>query len=653
MLCGFQNPPFLFHPLFHPAVPLHPMSTFLSVENLSRALGERILFENLTFGIQKGDRTALVARNGRGKSTILRMLAGKEMPDRGQVMVRNGIKVGYLEQEPDLHEPVSIAAYLAQGHTDEMRAARAYEDALHKLTVLDSPETQRAFERASAEMDRLQAWDFEQRMATVLGKLDIHDLEKPLNVLSGGERKRVALAFVLLEDPDLLILDEPTNHLDVDMIEWLEKYLSRSTTTLFMVTHDRYFLDRVCNQILEMDRGKLFVHRGNYGYYLEKKAEREEIEQVDHGKLVQLYKKELAWMRRGPKARTTKSKSRIDQFFEIEEKVSDKKEEGNLSLSVKWSRMGSHILDLEHISKKFGEKVILNDFNYSFQKGERIGIVGANGTGKSTFLKIITGELKPDSGDVKTGETIVYGHFKQSGIDAKPGTRAIDLVKEVAEVIPLANGKMLSASQFLEHFLFGPDLQYTPVNKLSGGERRRLGLMMTLIKNPNFLILDEPTNDLDLETMNRLEEFLLGYGGCLLLVTHDRFILDKLVDHLFVFEGNGRVTDYGGSYSGWKIETAELEEKAKKPVKAEQKPVITQKPVEAKRKRTSNENKEFGKLASEIEKLEAEKTALEAKLGSGTGDPASIRKDSERYGQVQELLDEKTMRWLELDDLGG
>jgi ATP-binding cassette subfamily F protein uup len=530
-----------------------------------------------------------------------------------------------------------------------MRAAQAYEAAIEALQHNDSPETHRAFERASADMDRLQAWDFEQRMATILGKLDIHDLEKQLNALSGGERKRVALAFVLLQEPDLLILDEPTNHLDVNMIEWLEKYLNRGTTTLLMVTHDRYFLDRVCNLILELDRGKLYAHRGNYAYYLEKKAERETIDTVDHGKLTQLYKKELAWMRRGPKARTTKSKSRIDQFFEIEAKLDEYTEEANLTLSVKWTRMGSHILDLEHVSKSFGSKKVLQDFSYSFQKAERIGIVGANGTGKSTFLKLITGELKPDTGAIKPGETIVFGHFKQQGIEAKPGTRAIDLVKSVAEVIPLANGKMLNASQFLEHFLFGPDLQYTPVNKLSGGERRRLGLMMTLIQNPNFLILDEPTNDLDLETMNRLEDFLLHYGGCLLLVTHDRFILDKLVDHLFVFEGDGKVTDYGGSYSGWRQEMEEsrnAQAPPKKPVEVKPAPVVT-----AKKKRTNTENKEFGKLPAEIDALEAEKAQLEQKLSQSGLDHQELIKLGARFAELEELIEIKTLRYLELDEL--
>lgn len=575
------------------------------------------------------------------------MLAGREKPDTGAVMLRNGISVGFLDQEPDISGNITIQDFLTRGHSDAVKAIRQYESAIKRLETDHSDAAQNEFEKASAAMDRFQAWDYEQRLTSILGKLDIHDLEKPVSVLSGGEKKRVALAFVLLEESDLLILDEPTNHLDVDMIEWLEKYLSRSTTTLFMVTHDRYFLDRVCNQILEMDDGKLYLHRGDYANYLEKKAEREEIEGVDHWKSIQLYKKELAWMRRGPKARTTKSKSRIESFYEVEARVQGKKEEAELKLDVKMSRLGSHMVDFEHTSKAFGEKIILQDFSYAFQPGERVGIIGNNGTGKTTFLKMLTGELQPDSGKVIIGETLVFGHFKQQGVEARPGKRVIELVKEVAEVIPLANGKTLSASQFLEHFLFSADLQWSPIEKLSGGERRRLGLMMTLLKNPNFLILDEPTNDLDLETMNRLEEFLLNYPGCLILVTHDRFILDKLVDHLFIFHGNGRITDYGGSYSGWRLELESGDFEAEVKTDTVKKPASVEKPAEKKKNPASA--KELAALERDIQRLESEKADLEKKLVSVTV-PSEINTLSNRYATIEAQLEEKMTRWL---DLGG
>ncbi|TVR37314.1 MAG: ABC transporter ATP-binding protein, partial [Balneolaceae bacterium] len=482
--------------------------TYLSVENLSKSFGLKILFEGITFGISKGDKTALIAQNGTGKSTLLKILAGKESSDSGRVMIQNGIRTGYLEQEPELEPGLTIQEFISRGSSEIMTIVERYEKAVAEQAENFNEETQEAFMVATSAMDASNAWDFEQRMEQVLGKLNITNLNQSISTLSGGERKRVALAFVLLDNPDLLILDEPTNHLDVEMIEWLEAYLAKSNITLFMVTHDRYFLDRVCNHILEMDGGKLYHHKGNYSYFLQKRAEREQVERTEVAKAGQLLKKELDWMRRQPKARTTKSKSRIDAFYDTKERASQTKTEQEMELGISMQRMGGQILELEHISKSYDDTVILDDFSYSFKKGEKIGIIGKNGVGKSTFLKIITGEEEADSGDVKTGSTIVYGHYRQDGIQIDEQLRVIDVIKEVAEVIELADGKRISASQFLEHFMFTPEMQYTPVHKLSGGEKRRIGLMMVLIKNPNFLILDEPTNDLDLTTLQKLEEFL-------------------------------------------------------------------------------------------------------------------------------------------------
>jgi len=526
--------------------------TYLSTDNLSKSFGLKLLFENLTFGISKGDKTALIAKNGSGKSTLLRILAGKEVPDEGEVMVRNGIRIGFLEQEPLLDDSMTINEFISEGHTEMVRIVQDYKKAAEEQARVYNPETQKAFESASAAMETANAWDYEQRMEQVLGILNIHNLDQSISTLSGGERKRVALAFVILDSPDLLILDEPTNHLDVEMIEWLEAYLMKSNMTLLMVTHDRYFLDRVCNHILELEDGLLYHHKGNYEYFLQKRAEREEVRQTETAKAGQLFKKELEWMRRGPKARTTKSKSRISAFYKTKEKAEDSKPDQNLRLEANMSRMGKQVLEVKNVSKMYGNLVILDQFNYSFNKGERIGIIGKNGVGKSTFLNIITGTEPVDSGEIDTGETIIFGHYRQEGLTINEDLRVIDVLKEVAEVIELADGKRISASQFLEHFMFTPEMQYTYASRLSGGEKRRLGLMMTLIKNPNFLILDEPTNDLDLLTLQKLEEFLMNFGGCLILVSHDRFFMDKLVDHYFVFEGDGRIRDHHGTYTEYR-----------------------------------------------------------------------------------------------------
>jgi ATP-binding cassette subfamily F protein uup len=631
--------------------------TILSTDNLTKSFGVNTLFENLTFGISVGDKTALVAPNGTGKSTLLKILAGKEPADSGEVMVRNGIRVGFLAQEPDLDDSKTIREYIAQGDSELVKIVQEYERAAHAQAEDFNTQTQKAFEKATAAMEAANAWDYEQRMEQILGILNINDLEQSISTLSGGERKRVALAFVLIDNPDLLILDEPTNHLDLDMIEWLESYLIQANITLLMVTHDRYFLDRVCDHILEIDRGKLYHHDGNYQYFLEKRAEREEMRQTEMHKAEQLFKKELEWMRRGPKARTSKSKSRIQSFHDVKDKVKGKEQETEMQLEAGMERMGKKILKLEDISKRFGDTVILDDFSYSFKRGERIGIIGKNGVGKSTFLKILTGEVEADSGDVDTGETIVFGHYQQKGIEVDEQMRVIDVLKEVASVIELADGSRITASQFLEHFLFTPEMQYTPVEKLSGGEKRRLGLMMTLIKNPNFLILDEPTNDLDLDTLQILEDFLLSFGGCLIVVSHDRFFMDKLVDHYFAFEGDGVIRDHHGTYSEYRDLKAKEEAEEKRKIQA-QKKETTKDSSQKKKSSTSNkltfsEKKEIKKLEKEVARLEEEVESMEEKMNQPGLDYKEREELSAEYMNLKEEVDEKTIRWLELAEKEG
>ncbi|MCC5940440.1 MAG: ABC-F family ATP-binding cassette domain-containing protein [Balneolaceae bacterium] len=627
--------------------------TYLSTDSLSKSFGLKPLFENITFGISKGDKTALIAENGTGKSTLLKILAGKETADSGEVMVRNGIRIGYLEQEPELDEHLTISEFISQGHSDTGKIVRAYEQAANAQAENYNDETAAAFEKAIAKMDAANAWGYEQRMEQILGVLNIHNLEQSISTLSGGERKRVALAFVLLDDPDLLILDEPTNHLDVEMIEWLEAYLEKSTTTLLMVTHDRYFLDRVCTHIIEMSDGELYHHKGNYQYFLEKRAEREAVRQTELAKAGQLFKQELEWMRRGPKARTTKSKSRIKAFYETKKKAQDNSPDSEMRLETTMSRMGKQVLEVKKITKKFDDLVILDEFSYSFNRGERIGIIGKNGAGKSTFLNILTGDEPVDSGEIITGETIVFGHYRQQGITIDEGMRVIDIIKDIALVIQLADGSKISASQFLEHFMFTPEMQYTPAEKLSGGEKRRLGLMMTLIKNPNFMILDEPTNDLDLQTLQKLEEFLEGFGGCLIIVSHDRFFMDKLVDHYFVFEGDGNILDHHGTYSEYR-ELKLLEDQQKK---REQKSEITAaktKPKSAETKKSSekkltfSEKKELTKLEKEIAKLEEKKAEIEKQMNIGGLNYEELQEKAAEYKSTEDEIDEVTLRWLEL-----
>jgi len=627
--------------------------TYLSVQNLAKRYGEETLFEGLTFGVSRGDKTALVAENGTGKSTLLKIVAGIETADGGEVMLKNGLKIGYLPQDPTLNPEQSIEEYISDANTEIINVIKRYEAAVHAQAEDYNEETHEAFDKATQAMHRLEAWDYENRMKEILSKLDIHRLDQQIESLSGGERKRVALAFALLDDPDLLILDEPTNHLDLDMIEWLEKYLQKSTMSLLMVTHDRYFLDRICDHIIELDDDTLYHHKGNYGYFLMKRAERKQVEASTMNKKEQLFKKELNWMRKSPRARTTKSKARIQDFYQVQDDVMGQEEEQEIDFAINMSRMGNKILEVQNVSKSYGDLVILDDFDYTFQAGERIGIIGKNGAGKSTFLNVITGAESFESGEIDTGETIVYGHYKQQGIDADDDMRAIEVVKEVAEYIEMSDGNKLSASGFLEHFMFTRDMQYTPVGKLSGGERRRLGLMMTLIQNPNFLILDEPTNDLDLVTLNKLEEFLMNFKGCLIIVSHDRFFMDKLVDHYFVFEGNGVINDHIGTYSEYRDkkirEEAELrEQKAKKREAKSGVPKSVPAKPKSKSGLTHKERKEYQKLEKGIQKLEEEKKALEKKMASGDLDTDEVHKTSLKYGELESEIEEKELRWMEL-----
>lgn len=613
--------------------------TYLSVENLSKSFGLKTLFSGLTFGLSRGDKTALIAKNGTGKSTLLRILAKQEPQDSGLLSIRNGLRIGYLEQDPALDPKKTIREFISTGESDLVRIALDYEIAVERQSEDYNETTHAAFEKAFAAMDAANAWDYEQRMQQILGKLDIHHLDQKISTLSGGERKRVALAFVLLDKPDLLILDEPTNHLDVNMIEWLEAYLMKEMVTLLMVTHDRYFLDRVCDHILEIYNGNLYHHTGNYGDYLVSRAEREQILSVDAHKADRLLKKEMDWMRKSPRARTTKSKSRIDAYYRLQDKVGSGTTETDIQLDMKITRLGGQVLEVANIQKRFGEKVILNGFSYSFKRGERIGVIGGNGAGKSTFLNILTGAEPADSGTIETGSTVQFGHYKQQGLTLPPDKRAIDVLKDVAEVIELSDGSRISAGQFLERFRFNSETQYTPIGKLSGGEKRRLGLMMALLRHPNFLILDEPTNDLDLETLQILEEFLLGFGGCLIIVSHDRFFMDKLVEHFFVFEGNGVVRDFNGSYMEYRAMADRKAEPAAKPA-----PVAVSAPAS---KPSTKDNRKVRDLEKTIDALEAEKSLLETMIGSGNLSDEALLETTTQYGTVVAELESKMNEWIE------
>lgn len=630
---------------------------YLSVENLSKTYGERNLFKDISFGLAKGDKVALIANNGTGKSTLLKILAGTDVEDSGRFSFRDGIRVSVLEQEPVLTDnaQLTIEQFVKEASAEILSIIREYDDAL-KHSESGSEESLKTLERVSALMDAREAWDFDRRLETMLGRFGIYDLSQTVQSLSGGQKKRLAIAITILDQPEFLIFDEPTNHLDIEMVEWLEGYLMQANVTLLMVTHDRYFLDRVCNSILEMNDAKLYRHAGNYGYFLEKRAEREVVYQTEIEKAGKLMKKELEWLRRQPKARTTKSKARIDAFDEIKAKATSGKKQSELKLDVKMTRIGGKILELKKVYKSYDGKELIKGFDYTFKRGERIGIIGKNGCGKSTLLNIITGLEKVDSGKINTGDTIVYGYYNQSGLELKSEKRVIEVLKDIAEVIQLADGSKLTASQFLLHFMFPAEMQYTYVSKLSGGERRRLHLLTVLIKNPNFLILDEPTNDLDLLTLQKLEEFLEGFGGCLIIVSHDRYFLDKLVDHLFIFEGDAQIKDFWGPYSEYKIQLeAKKREATNEKISPSNNTGTKEKMIfqesKNKKKLSFKDKFELENLDKEIPLLEKEKVELEHELQFGDLPYEKVEVISDRISSILEGLEAKELRWLELDEL--
>ena len=624
---------------------------YLSVENLTKHYPEQMLFKDLKFGIFKGDKIGLIANNGTGKSSLLKVLVGKEHADEGSVFIKSDIKVGFLDQEPELDDKLTIQDVIDGENSEVLAVIREYEKALQQQSDNYSEQSQQAFDDASAKMDQHHAWDYERQLTQLLSRFSITNLSQVIGSLSGGEKKRLAMALTLLDHPDLIIMDEPTNHLDIEMIEWLERYLSQSNVTLLMVTHDRYFLDRICNHILELHDGKMYHHKGNYGYFLEKRAEREAAFKSEIDKAGKLLKKELEWMRRSPKARTTKAKSRITNFHEIKDKATQKISNEELQLDVKMSRIGGKILELKNIKKSYDEKKLIDGFTHTFKKGERIGIVGSNGVGKSTFLKILTGQEQADSGKVNIGETTVFGYYSQVGLQLKNDQRIIDVLKDIAEVIVLGDGSKLTASQFLNLFMFPPQKQRTFVSKLSGGERRRLYLLTVLIKNPNFLILDEPTNDLDLLTLNKLEEFLESFKGCVVLVSHDRYFMDKLVDQLFVFKGDGEIKGFVGTYSEYRDVKKIEDRKAKTEQQPKSKVAENAEVKVEKRKMSYNEKREYQTLEREIEELEKEKTKLETEIGNSADDLEKLQQLSERYGTVMKDIDTKSYRWMVLDEL--
>ena len=629
---------------------------YLTVEKLSKSVGEKELFSEITFGLEKGQKTALIARNGTGKSTLLNIIAGYDTPDSGQVVIRNDITVSYLPQMDRFADNFSVLDAIFDAQTPTIQAIKEYESCmLMAENGQDNPETHQRLQKAILEMDRLQAWDFESKAKEILSRFGIHDIFKNINELSGGQRKKAALAKTLIADTDLLILDEPTNHLDVEMIEWLENYLKAANVTLLMVTHDRYFLDQVCNDIIELDHGQLYHYRGKYDYFVEKKAERLANAAAENEKLRQLFRKELEWVHTSPQARTTKARARINAFEELKKEVSKAPEQKQEGFKVRTERLGNKILEINNLDFAYPDNVLLDDFSYIFKKGEKCGIVGPNGTGKSTFLKLIMGELQADGGKITPGLTIQFGYFSQDGLPYSGNKRIIDLVKEQAEVIRMDNGNYMGASQFLNHFGFKYEQQYTYYEDLSGGEKRKLHLLITLLKNPNFLILDEPTNDFDIDTLNLLEDFLENYTGCILMVSHDRWFMNKLVDHIFVFEGHGKIKDYYGNYTEYRLEK-DKELKLQKRIAKINAPAVTEeskgKPARATNpnKMTFKERKEFETLEVEIEQLEKEKAELIEKMNSGAGTSQELTDWSRRYQEVEAALDDKSMRWLELSE---
>ena len=617
------------------------MSTYISAENLGHSFHDKWLFKNVTIGINRGRRVALVGINGAGKSTLLKLLAGEFLPTEGKVVRSRDLRLGYLEQDPHFKNAITISDYIFHADNVQQQAIRKYEELLE-----NDPDNAKAIDKAMEELGDVDAWEYEYKIKTILGRLDIHHLNQHIDTLSGGQKKRLALARLLIEDPDIYILDEPTNHLDIDTIEWLEKLLTEGSKTILMVTHDRYFLDNVCNEILEIDRGKMIPYVGNYGYYLEKKAERESADEAQFQKNSNLLKKELEWMRRQPQARGTKSKARIDAFYDLEEKTKNTGIKEKVELSVKTARQGNKIMELHHISKAFNGITYTDNFSYVFKKGDRIGLAGKNGSGKSTLLNMITGSLQPDKGTIETGETTVIGYFHQAGITFKDDERVIDVVKNVAEFITMADGKTISASALLTLFLFPPAKQYGFIANLSGGEKKRLQLMSILMKNPNFLILDEPTNDLDIDTLNVLEEFLTNYGGVLMMVSHDRYLLDKLTDQLFIVEEKGHVRIYNGNYSSYRIEQEEAR------IQKKTTPIAAAQPAQVKKSKLSfKETKELETLEQEIATIEKQLADCNKQLDTAGIDNNKLNDILDKINTLNSKLDEKSIRWIELTEL--
>ena len=621
------------------------MIPYLQVEDLTKYYGELPLFEQLSFSIMEGQKVALIAKNGTGKSTLMNLIMGKDVPEGGTVTFPNHISVGYLQQIPDLDPELTVFEQAFSSSSELVQTIKIYEEAIHSGD-------HQLMQDAMDKMDHLNAWDFEVRIKQILSELKITNLDQKISELSGGQQKRVAMANVLINEPDLLIMDEPTNHLDLEMIEWLEMYLKKMKSTLFMVTHDRYFLDRVCNEILELEDKTVYRYRGNYSYYLEKREERIAQQTAEVEKARNLMRTELEWMRRMPKARGTKAKYRIDNFYQLKEKANQKRIEKEVELNIGASRLGNKVIEVDHLSKSFGDLKIVDDFSYKFSRFEKVGIVGENGTGKSTFLNLITGQLQADKGSIEIGETVRIGYYEQTGLQFNDDDKVLDVIKEIAEVIDLGNGQKMTASQFLGLFLFPPEVQYTQVAKLSGGEKRRLYLCTVLMRNPNFLILDEPTNDLDIMTLNVLEDYLSNFAGCVVIVSHDRYFMDKIVDHLFVFEGEGVVRDFPGNYSiyrDWKDEQekeVKKQEKSAKPEKA--------KPAKVKERKLSyKEKRELEQLENEISALETEKEEVEAAMNEGNLTPDELVEKSKRHGEIAEMLEEKEFRWLELSEIEG
>ncbi|SBW07800.1 Uncharacterized ABC transporter ATP-binding protein YfmR [uncultured Dysgonomonas sp.] len=624
------------------------MASFLQVEGLTKSFGDLVLFRDISFGIAEGERIGLIAKNGSGKTTLLNILTGKEPYDSGAVVFRRDLRVAYLEQDPAYLENLTVLEACFHSGNDVTDLIAEYE------RVINSKDHS-GLDAILQKMDILQAWDYEHRAKQILGQLKITDFEQKISQLSGGQLKRVALANVLITEPDLIILDEPTNHLDLDMVEWLEEYLQRSRLSLLMVTHYRYFLDRVCNEIIEIDQQQLYQYKGNFSYYLEKRDERISAQNAELDRANNILRKELEWMRRQPQARATKAKSRIDAFYDLEKKAQQVRDAGNVQLQMKGTYIGNKIFEAQHVYKAFGDIKILEDFNYVFARYEKLGIVGNNGTGKSTFIKMLMGEVAPDKGGFDIGETVKFGYYSQDGLKFDEQMKVIDVVQNIAEVIDLGNGSRLTASQFLQHFLFPPEKQHNFVYKLSGGEKRRLYLCTVLITNPNFLVLDEPTNDLDIVTLNILEEYLQQFKGCVIVVSHDRYFMDKVVDHLLAFQGSARIKDFPGNYTQyreWKEVQELLEKEKEQAAKPKEEKVQQAQPKnEEKKKLSFKEKREFEELDALIPQLEEEKSNLENELSSGTLSTDELLQKSNRISQLIEEIEEKTMRWLELSEL--